>query len=86
MTRSKKKKRGEVNKIKDKENLTEFDFNVKIEKNFFGSGHGKRPADGCSSVVKSAVHRAMVAGTVINSATYFFDYCNTHFTKDESHF
>lgn len=64
----------------------EEDFNVKIERNFFGSGHGKGPADGCSGVVKSAVHRAMVAGTVINSAQDFFDYCKTHLTKDESNF
>lgn len=64
------------------------DFNVKIERNFFGSGHGKGPADGCRCVVKSALalHRTMVACTVINSATDFFDYSKTYLTKDERHF
>lgn len=62
------------------------DFNVKIERNFFGSGHGKGPADGCSGAVKSAVHRAMIACTVINSVTYFFDYFKAYLTKNESHF
>lgn len=47
-------------------------------RNFFGSGHGKGPADGCSG--------AMIACTVINSVTYFFDYFKAYLTKNESDF
>lgn len=45
----------------------EEDFNVKIERNFFGSGYGKGFVDGCSGVVKLVVYRVMVVGIVINS-------------------
>ena len=41
-------------------------------RHFFGSGHGKGPADGCSGVVKSAITRGIIAGNVLSSAEDIF--------------
>lgn len=64
------------------------DFNVKIERNFFGSEYGKGFVDGCSCVVKLVLvfYRIMVVCIVINSVIDFFDYCKIYFIKDESYF
>ena len=56
------------------------------ERNFFGSRHGKGPADGCSSVVKSAVTRAVTGNTVIiKNGQQFYKYCLNNLAKDSGH-
>ena len=60
---------------------SEADHGIKIERHFFGTSHGKGPADGCSGVVKAAVSRALKAGTVLNCGTEMHAFCNETLTK-----
>ena len=54
-----------------------------IERSYFGSRHGKGPADGCSGVVKSMVRRAVMAGRIIiQNAQQMFEYCKYNLTRD----
>ena len=54
-----------------------------IERSYFGSRHGKGPADGCAGVVKSMVRTAVMAKKVtIQNAKQMFDYCKDNLTKD----
>ncbi|XP_064597452.1 uncharacterized protein LOC135463917 [Liolophura sinensis] len=63
------------------------DFGVKFERHFFGSGHGKGPADGCSGVIKSAVTRAVKTGqAVVRGAEEFFSHCSQHLARDTEDF
>ncbi|CAC5356074.1 unnamed protein product [Mytilus coruscus] len=55
---------------------------IKVERHFFGSGHGKGPADGCSGVVKSAITRGIIAGNVLSCAEDIFSFVTSDLTKD----
>lgn len=55
---------------------------IKVKRHFFGSGHGKGPADGCSGVVKSAITRGILAGNVLSSAKDIFSFVTSNLTKD----
>ncbi|VDH99491.1 Hypothetical predicted protein [Mytilus galloprovincialis] len=59
---------------------------IKVERHFFGSGHGKGPADGCSGVVKSAITRGIIAGNVLSSAEDIFSFVTSDLTKDADTF
>ena len=49
---------------------------VPLQRSFFGSRHGKGPADGCSGVVKACVTRAVVGRKcIIRNAKDFYEYC-----------
>ena len=41
------------------------DFDIPVERSFFGSSHGKGPCDGIGAVVKGAVRKAVMAKKVI---------------------
>ena len=52
------------------------DFGCTMERNFFGSRHGKGPSDGESAVVKHHAATAIKSGTaIIGDAKDLFDYC-----------
>ena len=55
-----------------------------MERNFFGSRHGKGPCDGMGAVVKQATRRAVERREVIvRNAQDMFDFCqNKLSTKD----
>ena len=54
------------------------DFGATMERNFFGSRHGKGPSDGESAVVKSHASRAVKAGNVvIANAADLYGYCQS---------
>jgi hypothetical protein len=55
-----------------------------VERNFFGSRHGKGPCDGMGAVVKQATRRAVERREVIvRNAQDMFDFCqNKLSTKD----
>lgn len=54
-----------------------------MERNYFGSRHGKGPADGCSAVVKSKVRRAVLGKRArIQNAQQMYDYCVEHMVID----
>ena len=53
------------------------DFNATLERNYFGSRHGKGPSDGESAVVKSHAASAVATGkAIIATAADFFQYCS----------
>lgn len=54
---------------------------ISTERHFFGSGHGKGPADGCSGVVKASATRALLGGVVLNSAKDVFNFLSKKMTK-----
>jgi len=52
------------------------DFGATLERNFFGSRHGKGPSDGESAVVKHHATSAIMTGkATIASAEDLFKYC-----------
>ncbi|XP_041371083.1 uncharacterized protein LOC121384664 [Gigantopelta aegis] len=52
------------------------DLGCTLERNFFGSRHGKGPSDGESAVVKHKAATAVKAGTaIITNAKDLYDYC-----------
>ena len=56
---------------------------VSIERNYFGSRHGKGPSDGVSGVVKSAVRRSVMSRNVtVNNAEDMYNFCQLKLTKD----
>ena len=58
------------------------DMKCTVDRNFFGSRHGKSESDGEGGVVKSAVTRAVTAEEVIvTDAESFFEFCNNRLTK-----
>ena len=59
---------------------------MSMERNFFGSSHGKGPADGTSCVVKAAVTRALKGGKVLKNSTDVFECCKQNLQKDERKF
>ena len=54
---------------------------IKVERHFLGSGHGKGPADGCSGVVKSAITRGILAGSILSCAEDVFSFVSTNFVE-----
>jgi hypothetical protein len=58
------------------------DLGIELERHFFGSGHGKGPADGCSRVVNVALSRAVISGNVLSTAGDIFSFVTKHLTKD----
>ena len=56
---------------------------VPTERCFFGSRHGKGPADGVSAVVKSAVTRAAKAGKIIDDAASMYTYLAENMSLEE---
>ena len=50
------------------------------ERCFFGSGHGKGPADGVGSVVKQAAYNAIKGGVVIEDAKDLYTFCRDELT------
>ena len=62
------------------------DLDIDVERHFFGSGHGKGPADGCSGVVKAALTRAVIAGNVLSTARDIFSFVTKNLTKDDELF
>jgi hypothetical protein len=62
---------------------TGFGQHLKVEWNWFGSGHGKGPSDGESGVIKSYVIRFVKANeeTLIDSARQFYQLCVEKLTK-----
>ena len=60
------------------------DLNISaVERNYFGSRHGKNPCDGEGGVVKSAVTRAVKAedGMIIQDAESFHRFCQHRLAK-----
>ena len=56
----------------------------RVERNFFGSRHGKNACDGESAVIKRTITQAVKARRVIvQSAAHFFAYCKTHLVKPD---
>ena len=53
------------------------DYGCTFERNFFGSRHGKGPADGESAVVKSSAMRAIKSGQVVTDAEGLFQFCQS---------
>ena len=53
------------------------DYGCTFERNFFGSHHGKGPADGESAVVKSSAMRAVKSGQVVTDAEGLFQFCQS---------
>lgn len=72
--------------------LSSSDFGLAVERNFYGSRHGKGPSDGESAVVKSHASNAVKAGrATIADAKEFYLYCfnsvlNRQPTGDCHHF
>ena len=62
---------------------TGFDQPLKLEWNWFGSGHGKGPSDGESGVIKAYVTRFVKANEdrLIDSAQQFFQLCQEKLTN-----
>jgi hypothetical protein len=59
------------------------DHDMGIERNFFGSSHGKGPSDGVSGVVKTKVRNAVKSGeVVVNTAAEMFHYCQEKLPLD----
>ena len=62
---------------------SQFSHRVSIERNYFGSRHGKGPRDGVSGVVKSAVRRSVMSRNVtVNNAEDMYNFCQLKLTKD----
>lgn len=59
---------------------------IKVARHFFESGHGKGPAYGCSGVVKSAITRSILAGSILSCAEDVFSYVSTNLLKDDEAF
>lgn len=58
---------------------------IPTTRSFFGSRHGKGPADGIASIVKSAATRAVKSGRVsIPSAQALFDFCEQELTTSQT--
>lgn len=58
------------------------DFEVTLEWNFFGTGHGKSPADGLGAIVKRGVHRKVLGDdTRVYSASEFVSCASTFVQK-----
>ena len=58
------------------------DLKCNVERNFFGSRHGKSESDGEGGVVKSTVSRAVTAEEVIvTDAESFYNFCNSRLVK-----
>ncbi|CAG2221681.1 unnamed protein product [Mytilus edulis] len=59
------------------------EFECTVERNFFGSRHGKGPSDACTGVVKSAVTRAVKARqALVTCPEEMFKFCTENLTKD----
>ncbi|XP_021339567.1 uncharacterized protein LOC110440744, partial [Mizuhopecten yessoensis] len=54
-----------------------------MDRNFFGSGHGKGPADAVSGVVKSAVTRAVKGGQFITNAKQLKEFGDQKLARDQ---
>ena len=54
-----------------------------VERNYYGSRHGKNPCDGEGGIIKSAVTRAVKAeeGCIIQDAASFHNFCHQRLTK-----
>ena len=64
--------------------LTTMNISNTMERNFFGSRHGKNACDGEGAVIKRKVTQAVKSRrVVIQSASDFFAYCKTHLTKPD---
>ena len=58
------------------------DFGFQIQRNFFGSRHGKNDSDGAAGVIKRLVKRAVLSeATVIDSAMSMFIFLDENHTK-----
>ena len=56
---------------------------VSIERNYFGSRHGKGPSDGVSGCVKSTVRRAVISRrAVVNNVENMYSFCEKNMTLD----
>ena len=82
-------KASENKKIRMRQNIhrsctCQWQVGVALEMSYFGSRHGKGPADGCTRVVKSMVRMAVMHAkkVTIQNAKQMFDYCKDNFTKD----
>lgn len=54
-----------------------------VQRNYFGSRHGKNACDGEGGVVKNAATRAIKSGTaVITDSDDFFDFCDKNLSKE----
>ena len=69
------------------------DFRCELDRNFFGSRHGKGPSDGESAVVKRQAANAIKTGqAVIDNARAMYEFCVKSLTKSaegscaETHF
>ncbi|XP_071122434.1 uncharacterized protein [Mytilus edulis] len=59
------------------------EFECTVERNFFGSRHGKGPSDACTGVVKSAVTRAVKARqALVTCPEEMYKFCTENLTKD----
>ena len=59
---------------------------VQVVRNYFGSRHGKSPADGAGAVVKSAARRAVISKSteqIGDAQTMHRYFCSSKFQKDE---
>ncbi|XP_070549459.1 RE1-silencing transcription factor A-like [Ptychodera flava] len=63
------------------------DMNCTLERNFFGSRHGKGPCDGEGGVVKAAITRAVKNEVFIPSdAKSVYDFCRKSLSKESESF
>jgi hypothetical protein len=63
------------------------DYGIEVERNFFGSGHGKGPCDGEGGIVKQGVKlQVLSTKAVVRNAKEFFTLCSeSELTKGGGH-
>ena len=65
--------------------LTSDDYTFTVERNFFGSRHGKRPCGGLGAVVKQATKRPVERREeIVRTATDMYHYCVKTLTLDRN--